>query len=451
MSLYTTRRTPIPRDEPLHMPAIPRPHMRSTGPVGTTPGPPHPQSQRGGTSPTTPSLVNVSPVHHSPGLRQMEGPPTEVTPFNNPRHVLPQSPLAPIGEHSQVTGFTPSSSSMPYEPLTREPPPRYLTSSPARGMPSTFMELLSRMIHSRLETPRTPSRLQGPSTFREPYPVANPSTAPAAFVHSPDPRPVSGDGPLVAATRRFTQAGEDYLRTVRPTTSAPSNTPSTPHRLFLATPHQHQSYAPVWPAAQSGPPPSMPPPPMPPTQPAPPAPFPVPPAPFAPQVAPPAAPPQHFGYALGGWGPVPNYYPAPAQPYPIGPPPGPWPLYQQYHAGPQGHSEEDSETAKPDKFTGREPSKLRPFIVSCVMAFDSRPRKFATDRQQVSYAASYLSDIAMMWWQLILVAFPEPSIRNDWGEFVDQLNTVSGQPDLAQASERALRALKMYDHQHVNK
>jgi len=57
----------------------------------------------------------------------------------------------------------------------------------------------------------------------------------------------------------------------------------------------------------------------------------------------------------------------------------------------------------------------------------------------------------MLWWQPILVAFPEPSIHNEWGEFVDQLNTYFGQPDLAQASECTLRTLKMYDHQHVNK
>src|SRR5882724_4228997 len=107
MSLYSTRRTPVPQDKPPHMPAIPRPHMCSTGPVGTTPGPPHPQSRRGVTSLTTPSLVNVSPIHHSPDLRQMEGPPTEATPFNVPRHVLPRSPLAPIGEYSQFTGFAP--------------------------------------------------------------------------------------------------------------------------------------------------------------------------------------------------------------------------------------------------------------------------------------------------------------------------------------------------------
>src|SRR5882724_5867034 len=103
-------------------------------------------------------------------------------------------------------------------------------------MPSTFMEPLSQIIHSRLEMPHTPLRLQGPSTFREPYPVANPPTAPADFVHSPDPRPVSGDSPLVATTCRFTQAVEEYLHTVRLMASTPSNAPSAPHRFFSGTP-----------------------------------------------------------------------------------------------------------------------------------------------------------------------------------------------------------------------
>jgi len=39
--------------------------------------------------------------------------------------------------------------------------------------------------------------------------------------------------------------------------------------------------------------------------------------------------------------------------------------------------------AKPNKFTGRDPSKLCPFIVSCIMAFNSWPRKFATDDRDV--------------------------------------------------------------------
>src|SRR5882724_7698687 len=320
------------------MPAVPRPRTHSTSPVGTTPWPPCPQYRQGGTSPTTPSLVNVSPVHHSLGLHQMEGPPTKATPFNVPQHVLPRSPLAPIGEYSQVTGFAPPSSSTPYESLMREPSPGYPTASPSHGAPSTFMEPLSRMIHSRLEMPRTLSHLQGSSMFREPYPVANPPTAPAAFVHSPDPRPASGDGRLVDATRMFTQVEEEYLHTYRPTTSTHSNSPSTPHRLPSVPPQQRLTYTPVWPAAQSGPPP-----PMPQAQPAPSAPFPMPPAPVAPLFSPPAAPPQNVGYAPGGWGPMPNYYPAPAQPYPISYPPGPWPPYQQNYTGPYGHGDEDSE------------------------------------------------------------------------------------------------------------
>ena len=50
--------------------------------------------------------------------------------------------------------------------------------------------------------------------------------------------------------------------------------------------------------------------------------------------------------------------------------------------------------AKPDKFTGQNPSNLCAFIVNCIMAFDIQPCKFATNHQQVSYATLYLSNIA---------------------------------------------------------
>src|SRR5882724_6726864 len=57
----------------------------------------------------------------------------------------------------------------------------------------------------------------------------------------------------------------------------------------------------------------------------------------------------------------------------------------------------------------------------------------------------------MLWWQPTLVTYPEPLIWGDLGEFVDQLNVYFGQPDLSQASEHALLALKMHDYQQVNK
>src|SRR5882724_8862144 len=96
-------------------------------------------------------------------------------------------PWQQIQEHSHITGFMPPSSSTPYGPLAGDPQPGYPITSPSRGAPNTFMEPLSRLIHSRLETPHTPSRIQEPSAFREPYPVASPPMAPATFVHSPNP------------------------------------------------------------------------------------------------------------------------------------------------------------------------------------------------------------------------------------------------------------------------
>jgi len=114
------------------------------------------------------------------------------------------------------------------------------------------MEPLSRMIHSRLETPRMPSHIQGPSTFREPYLVANPPTVPATFIHFPDTQPSSGDTPLVATTQRFTQVEEDYLRTFWLMTLTTSDAPPAPYHPFPAAPQQQLTYLPVWPAAQSG-------------------------------------------------------------------------------------------------------------------------------------------------------------------------------------------------------
>ena len=72
------------------------------------------------------------------------------------------------------------------------------------------------------------------------------------------------------------------------------------------------------------------------------------------------------------------------------------------------------------------------------MYFDNKPFKFKNNRQRVSYAASFLVEIVLLWWQPHLMAFPEPSIRSNWGEFVIELDKLFGKPDMAQASERAL-------------
>ena len=85
------------------------------------------------------------------------------------------------------------------------------------------------------------------------------------------------------------------------------------------------------------------------------------------------------------------------------------------------------------------------------MVFDNKPHKFWSYCQRISYAALFLSEIALLWWQLNLMAFPEPPIHRDWAEFVSELNKLFGEPDLTQASERALCSLKMQENHHINK
>ena len=85
------------------------------------------------------------------------------------------------------------------------------------------------------------------------------------------------------------------------------------------------------------------------------------------------------------------------------------------------------------------------------MVFDNKPHKFRSDCQWVSYVASFLSEIALLWWQPNLMADPEPPIRSDWAEFISELDKLFREPDLAQASERALQSLKMQENHHINK
>src|SRR6266481_3656988 len=89
--------------------------------------------------------------------------------------------------------------------------------------------------------------------------------------------------------------------------------------------------------------------------------------------------------------------------------------------------------------------------MACIMVFDNKPQKFRNDRQRVLYVASFLSEIALLWWQPNLVAYPEPPIWSDWAEFITELDKLFCEPNLTQSSECALRALTMQENHHINK
>jgi hypothetical protein len=85
------------------------------------------------------------------------------------------------------------------------------------------------------------------------------------------------------------------------------------------------------------------------------------------------------------------------------------------------------------------------------MMFDAKPRKYSSDRQRVSFAASYLTDLAEQWWSLVLIQVPELPVRESWDLFLTELNQRFGDPDIAQSSQRALRALQMKENHRVNR
>jgi len=170
MSLYTTRQTPVPWDEPPHMARIPRPRTRSTGQVGTTLGPPHPNLGEGN-EPDHPLLGERITCPHSPGLIRWKAP--------QPRRLLSTSlNMYCLGHPWHQLGSIPSSPICPTILVDTlrvahegDPPrvPRYPTASPSHGAPSTFMELLSQMTthswkcHTRRRTCRQRPRLGSPT------------------------------------------------------------------------------------------------------------------------------------------------------------------------------------------------------------------------------------------------------------------------------------------------
>jgi len=109
----------------------------------------------------------------------------------------------------------------------------------------------------------------------------------------------------------------------------------------------------------------------------------------------------------------------------------------------------ESDAAKPERFSGKDPDKLREFISACVIYFNNKPSKFIYDVQRVNFAVSYLTGPALKWWQPYLVAVPPPPICGDWNMFVTELNQWFGIPDLALISQTKLKSLRMGDKERI--
>ena len=72
MSLYLTRQSPVLWDKPPHIPAVAQHQTHSTGPVGTTPGPEHPQSMHEKRSPHLSLASSMALDNNSQDTPQLE-------------------------------------------------------------------------------------------------------------------------------------------------------------------------------------------------------------------------------------------------------------------------------------------------------------------------------------------------------------------------------------------
>jgi hypothetical protein len=117
----------------------------------------------------------------------------------------------------------------------------------------------------------------------------------------------------------------------------------------------------------------------------------------------------------------------------------------------QGH-EGRGKTREPDQFDGRKPEKLSGFIFLCHLAFQDRPRSFASDSVKVNYAISFLTGPALAYFEpkVSEVAFgaPRPEWWDSWEQFCIELEDNFGPPDPTGDAADKLANLRMADSQH---
>jgi hypothetical protein len=88
------------------------------------------------------------------------------------------------------------------------------------------------------------------------------------------------------------------------------------------------------------------------------------------------------------------------------------------------------------------------------MAFAANPRKFTSERSKVMYAASFLTSVALAWFEPYLFLESEeesPSFLSSFASFEDELIKTFGDPDAEATAEHKLNSIKMKEDQEVNR
>lgn len=116
---------------------------------------------------------------------------------------------------------------------------------------------------------------------------------------------------------------------------------------------------------------------------------------------------------------------------------------ERYDKGPNARA--------PDPFTGKDRSKLRPFLSALRVVYLNHPSRFATDRNKVLYAGSLLTDVAAEWFEpFTLDTAEEAIVLDDWPLFVDRIESMFGDTNAEATAEFRLDALHMRENESIS-
>jgi len=107
---------------------------------------------------------------------------------------------------------------------------------------------------------------------------------------------------------------------------------------------------------------------------------------------------------------------------------------------------------EPEPFNSRDPKKLKTFILQCCLYFRGSSDSFQDEAHHITFAISYLRDVALEWFEPGLSGLTEepPTWLEDWDAFVKELQTNFGPYDKSGDVESELVNLRMKDSQHIS-
>lgn len=97
----------------------------------------------------------------------------------------------------------------------------------------------------------------------------------------------------------------------------------------------------------------------------------------------------------------------------------------------------------PEPFTGKDTAQWHPFIAACLMQFQVKPVTFREDIDKITFAASYMIELAGQHWRQIIEHTPNHTALVIWNDFIAEFARMFGVANAVAESEAKISVAKM--------